>query len=165
MNSAQQSFDLSTPTGTARDCVQFAASESDYTVRPLSAVDARDNPLVAIVTDGHGEITVEVTGLRRRNSGTFPLLVTWELYLGGGAAVDASHILRRKTWLASEAAVRSGRLFSFRGGRFKQAFLAARVAPMVNGQRQEATLVCALDITIGPGQGSGFGVIVGSAVG
>lgn len=158
MSNAQVSLDWRHVVGSGDLC----SGSRGFTVKPADAVVARGSPIVHLFLPPCNEVAFDVSGLAGKDDSlVYPLVVTWELLVGGPAVVDPTRRLWRKTTLLSSGASRVGRLFAYTGPVFRQALLVARLpASAVGGLTGDIEISAAYRQAI-----VGESVTVGSVVG
>lgn len=135
---------------------------AEVVAKAASAAAARLAPVFHFSLPPTNEIAFDVKDLMGVGEElTYPLVVTWELLVGGSNIVDGRRVLWRKTVLTSANARRTGRLFAYTGPVFKQAFLVGRLPVGALG-----VVTGSADITASLQQAvTGESVVIGSAIG
>lgn len=164
MSTAEYSFDLSQDLG-RNSRVELTRGRLELELRAQALSAARDRPLLHVVSprEAMREVVLDVNDLRCDDGGTYPLVVTWELFVGGRAVLDPRPVLWRRTVFQRANQRRAGRLFGYQGPSFHQFLLVGHVRTA-----DAATVRGYLDLTVGQALGAGGSpesVVVGSAVG
>lgn len=137
MSNAQRAFDLRTPGRAPQGRLEFERGNFELNLQPGDGTEFGETglprgQLLHISTGPSNFFGVYLSPARWPNPETvaFPLILTWEVWIGGAHTFDGRRLFMRKTVYTSRDTKRKGLLFSMAGPVFENVLLVGYISSM-----------------------------------